>query len=164
MVLYEVEGLDALTSDAYLDRLNNPSPWTARIMSCYRGMHRGFCSILGSFGLGTGHACALIRFKPDPAARVHHWLLKEAMPALPSQPGLGSVHLLRGVSTPSMTNEQRLRGADGRVHSALIVTGYDRAAVEAAAQTIVADKGMAGAEEATLAIYEIGYSLERAEI
>ena len=41
LVLYEVEALTTLTSDAYLARLNNPSPWTSRMMPHYRGMTRG---------------------------------------------------------------------------------------------------------------------------
>src|SRR5258706_1698009 len=46
-VMYEVEQLATLTSDAYLERLNNPSPWTSKMMPHYRGMTRGFCSVAG---------------------------------------------------------------------------------------------------------------------
>lgn len=164
MVLYEVESLGTLTSEAYLERLNNPSPWTTKVMPHYRGMDRGLCSVLGSFGFGTGQACGLVRFKPDAATQVHRWLLEEALPRLPTQPGLGSAHLLQGAAPPSMTNEQRLRGQDGRVHSALLITGYQRSAVEAAAQLTLADLNARGSEEATLAIYEVAYSLARTEI
>jgi hypothetical protein len=164
MVLYEVESLSTLTSAPYLERLNNPSPWTTQVMPHYRGMDRGLCSVLGSFGFGTGHACALIRFKPHAAARAHQWLLEEALPRLPHQPGLGSAHLLQGATPPSMTNEQRLRGQDGQVHSALMITGYDHHAVEAAAQATLAALNARGSEAATLAIYEMAYSLARTEI
>jgi hypothetical protein len=164
MVLYEVESLDTLTSEPYLERLNNPSPWTTKVMPHYRGMDRGLCSVLGSFGLGTGHTCGLIRFKPDPATQVHQWLLRDTLPRLPAQPGLGSAHLLQGVSSPSMTNEQRIRGKDGRVDSALILTGYDGSAVEAAAQAILADLSSKGPEGETLAIYQMAYSLARTEV
>src|SRR3954466_1913838 len=61
-VLYEVESLATLSSDAYLQRLNNPSPWTAKMMKHYRGMTRGFCSVSGSFGVGTGAFSVLMRF------------------------------------------------------------------------------------------------------
>jgi hypothetical protein len=40
MVLYEVAQLATLESPAYLERLNNPTPWTRRIMPSYRGMQR----------------------------------------------------------------------------------------------------------------------------
>src|SRR5437870_1603469 len=60
-VMYEVEELATLTSNAYLERLNNPSPWTSKMMPYYRGMTRGFCSVAGSFGFGIGHAGLMIR-------------------------------------------------------------------------------------------------------
>src|SRR5262249_5515994 len=40
----------------YLTRLNDPTPWTTRMMPYYRGMTRGLCTVLGSFGLGLGSA------------------------------------------------------------------------------------------------------------
>jgi hypothetical protein len=163
-VLYEVESLDTLTSAPYLERLNNPTPWTTKVMPHYRGMDRGLCSVVGSFGFGTGHVCGLIRFKPGPAALVHRWLLTDTLPSLPARTGLGSAHLLQGTSSASMTNEQRLRGEDGRVHSALIVTGYDQSAVETATQAILADLDSKGADGATFAIYQLAYSLAHAEV
>ena len=53
-VTYEVRELATLTSAAYLERLNNPSPWTSKMMKHYRGMTRGFCTVAGSFGSGMG--------------------------------------------------------------------------------------------------------------
>ncbi len=49
------------------------------------------------------------------------------------RPGLGSVHLLKGELAAAMTNEQRIRGADGGVDWALLVTGYRQDAVAALA-------------------------------
>jgi len=40
-VLYEVDRLETLGSRNYLERLNNPSPWTSKMMTCYRAMSRG---------------------------------------------------------------------------------------------------------------------------
>ena len=47
-VMYEVAELSTLVSDAYLQRLNNPSPWTSKVMTRYQGMSRGFCSVTAS--------------------------------------------------------------------------------------------------------------------
>ena len=41
-VVYEVTGIDVLSSALYLERLNNPTPWTSRIMPSFRDMVRGF--------------------------------------------------------------------------------------------------------------------------
>jgi hypothetical protein len=168
MALYEVANLSTLTSEAYLQRLNNPSPWTARIMPHYRGMRRGFCSVLGSFGYGAGHAAALLRFKPAPGSRekLHRRLLQDVLPGLPDLEGLGGAHLLEAALTPPATNEQRIRGADAGVDSALIVTGYDHDAV---AETAHARLGALALEaqdatEVSRALYRFDYSLCRAEI
>ncbi len=136
LVLYEVERLETLASPAYLERLNNPSPWTQKMMPNYRGMTRGLCSVTSSHGHGMGHSGLLIRFKPGPGqdASLATWLHEEMLPGLPGQRGLSSVHLLRSGLTPEMTAEQRIRGADTGVDWALLVTGYERSAVAALAQ------------------------------
>lgn len=126
VVMYEVRQLATLTSKPYLERLDNPSHWTSKMMPFYRGMSRGFCSVTCSLGLGIGHVGLLVRFKPEPGeqAPLREWLHGQALPALVPMPGVGSVHLLEGAVTPAMTNEQRIRGADAGVDWALLITGY----------------------------------------
>jgi hypothetical protein len=167
-VLYEVRELAILTSDAYLKRLNNPSPWTSKMMPHYRGMTRGFCSVTGTFGLGLGHVSLLIRFKPVAGAEsaLRQWLLRDALPQLPARPGVGSVHLLEGAATPGMTNEQRIRGADAGVDWAVLVTGYSQ---DALANLMQAELGTARLEsqDATgvlAALYRMDYSLTAGEL
>lgn len=126
LVLYEVEHLDTLASPAYLERLNDPSPWTRRMMPHYRGMTRGLCTVASSVGLGMGHFGLLIRFRPDgdAGAALERWLADDVMPGLPVRRGLGSAHLLRGALPAPMTSEQRIRGTDAGVDWALLATGY----------------------------------------
>lgn len=168
MVLYEVENLATLSSPAYLARLNNPSPWTTRMMPHYRGMTRGLCNVVGSFGYGQGGAAALIRFTPDAArsAELARWLLGEVLTPLPEQPGLGSAHFLEGAQPAEMTNEQRIRGADGGVASAVIVTGYDSVAVDECAARLCAASGLPahGAGGVDCASYRWSYALTAAEL
>ena len=131
LVVYEVADIAVLTSDAYLARLNNPTLWTTRMMPHYRGMGRGLCSVSGSFGLGVGHYARLVRFAPnaDAAERMRNRLLVDLLPRLPAQRGICSAHLLERAATPAMTNEQRIRGADAGVDWAILVTGYEEAAI-----------------------------------
>lgn len=167
LVLYEVESLATLSSEAYLARLNNPTPWTQKMMPHYRGMNRGLCAVLGSFGLGQGEAAALIRFTPEAssAAALDRWLLEEALPAAARTPGLGSAHLLQGAQAAAMTNEQRIRGADHGVASALIVTGYDSSAVAAHAKSLSAGElSNRGAVDLSCATYRWSYSLASSEL
>ncbi len=163
MVLYEVRDLQTLASEAYLARLDAPSPWTQRMMPFYRGMSRGLCTVLGSVGHGQGGSAALIRFTADEAeaGALQRWLLEEMLPPVPSTDGLGSAHLLRGAQAAAMTNEQRIRGADGSVDSALIVTGYATAAVAAFAERLCAPGQLPahGAREVHSGVYVTHYTL-----
>jgi hypothetical protein len=167
-VLYEVEALAILTSGPYLERLNNPSPWTSKMMPRYRGMTRGFCTVTGSVGFGMGHAGLLIRFSPatETGSSLRGWLLEDVLPRLPSSRGIGSAHLFEGAATPPMTNEQRLRGADAGADWALLVTGYDQ---EALAKLGQADLGHAqldkhGATGVLGAMYRMDYSIMHTEV
>jgi hypothetical protein len=168
LVMYEVQELGTLVSDAYLQRLNHPTPWTAKMMPYYRGMARGLCSVVTSLGKGLGHFGLLTRFSPAPAMEsfLTPWLTEDLLPNLPSRPGLGSVHLFKGAAVPEMTNEQRLRGVDAGVVYALLTTGYDKLSVAALADTELsqAKLGDRGALGATSALYRTEYTLIAQEI
>jgi len=168
LVLYEVQSLQTLASEAYLARLNNPTPWTRKMMPHYRGMTRGLCAVLGSVGHGQGGTAALVRFTSEEskAASLQCWLLDEVLPRVPQLPGFGSAHLLRGAQAAAMTHEQRIRGADRGVDSAIILTGYDGEAVAACARGLCAADALPrrGAAELTSAVYALGYSLASAEV
>ncbi|HZN86686.1 MAG TPA: hypothetical protein VFB53_07865 [Burkholderiales bacterium] len=167
-VMYEVEQLAVLTSQPYLERLNNPSPWTTKIMPSYRGMNRGLCSVAGSFGFGIGHAGLLIRFKARTGAEgsARNRLLQDILPGLPSKPGIGSAHLFEGSLAAPMTNEQRIRGADAGVDSALLVTGYSQDALAALAQAELGNARLEahGASGIAGATYRLDYSLAAREV
>ena len=94
-VLYEVADIDTLASPAYLERLNNPSPWNARMMQHYRGMKRGFCRVTASFGLGLGQVGLLLRFSPRPEEEtgLRQWLCGEVLSGQ-KPPGGGSKTIL----------------------------------------------------------------------
>jgi hypothetical protein len=168
LVLYEVRELAVLASEPYQRRLNDPTPATSRIMTCYRGMSRGFCAVTGSFGLGVGPVGVLIRFKPPTAGvdRLRDWLVTEALPALPPLPGIGAAHLLEGAMTPPMTNEQRIRGSDAAVDWAIVVTGYREDAVArlAGAGPGALPLATQGATEVRYGTYRIDYLLTADEL
>ena len=167
LVLYEVERLETLSSAAYLERLNQPTPWTTKMMPHYRGMIRGLCSVAASAGSGQGHFGLLLRFRaaPGEGSRLDAWLRRELLPSLPMRPGLGSVHLLKGEVAAAMTNEQRIRGADSGVDRALLVTGYRQDAVAALATAELYPQRLEaqGAAGVTAALYRSDYTLVAAE-
>jgi hypothetical protein len=168
MVVYEVQDLQVLASEAYLARLNDPTPWTQRMMPFYRGMRRGLCSVLGSFGHGQGGSAALIRFalQGENQEGARRWLLRQVLPEVPRTPGLGSAHLLVGAQAAAMTNEQRIRGVDRGVDSAVIVTGYDSDAVDAFAKKLCSKDQLPGhsAMEVEFSSYAASYALASSEL
>ena len=166
-VMYEVTDLDVLASPPYLERLNNPSPWTAKMMTQYRGMRRGFCQLTCSHGEGLGQTGALIRFSPaaDKESALRDWLYRELLPPLSSQPGLISAHLFEAASHPTLTTEQRIRGKDAAVDWVLLVTGYDTGQVAniSANALSVEELQSHGATGIVWGIYQMVHSLSDGE-
>src|SRR5258708_17407321 len=66
-VLYEVAHLATMTGGAYLERLNNPTPWARRMMPHHRNMVRSLCVLRAGWGGGAPPAPAAGPVSP-PAA------------------------------------------------------------------------------------------------
>jgi len=122
-VLYEAERLETLTAGKYLERLNNPTPWSLKMMPHHRNMVRSLCEVRATWGGGVPQTLATIRFS-----------LASNLPKLPQGQGLTSAHLLQSVpmaATPQ-TTEQKIRGGDASADWVLLIGGYDTEAVKAA--------------------------------
>jgi hypothetical protein len=168
LVLYEVAELATLTSAAYLERLNSPSAWTAKMMPHYRGMRRGLCTVIGSYGLGVGNLSYVVRFKPQAEFEetLRRWLLQEALPALPPKRGIGSAHFLQRAGAAQMTHEQSIRGPDAGVDSALLLMGYEADALLTVARELLGPPHLErrGAPGAVDGLYRLDYTLTHAEV
>jgi len=125
-VLYEVSEVRVLSDAPYLERLNNPTPWTSRMMTNFRGMVRGFCSVVSHSGAGFGQALLSIRYAPASGreTELREWL-KPMLSGLASRPGVVSSSMLEPAAQPPMTKEQGLRGKDADLPCVLLLTGYD---------------------------------------
>lgn len=141
-VLYEARQLATITAGPYLERLNNPSPWSRRMMPHHRNVVRALCRVRASFGGGVAHAVATLRFSG------------KAKIELPRGKGLTGAHLLQSQPLPAQTAEQKIRGEDASADRVLLICGYDVDAVGAAASE------MSGAlHGAAAALYRVAYSL-----
>lgn len=129
MVTYEVSVPDVGTSQPYLDRLNNPSDWTSKIMPRFRGMTRGFTEVVASVGFGLGNSALVMRFHPEAGREdaVVAWLAENVLPELGTRRGIAGAHVLRPTPPQPMTQEQSLRGADTPLPWLLIVSAYEMA-------------------------------------
>jgi hypothetical protein len=127
LVIYEQEEVGVGTSEAYLERLNHPTPWTASMMPRFRNMMRGFCAVTASAGYGLGNAAVSVRFVPDEGKGpgVREQLARHVFPAVASWRGMASVHLFEPALQPPMTREQAIRGKDKDMTWVVLATGYD---------------------------------------
>jgi hypothetical protein len=135
--LYEVDDLATLTSGPYLERLNDPTPWTQRVLPNVRNNSRTLCRVIASEG-GVGICGFLLtaQLAPRPGGTdaLRAWLIDEILPQLAARPGIITAHLLMGDQAASRTGteEKRLRGtADAIAGWVVMVGGYDVAALEA---------------------------------
>ena len=162
-VMYEVDELATLSSASYLERLNNPSPWTSKMMTHYRGMRRGLCTVIASYGAGLGRLALLLRFTPAAGCEsaLQDWLVGELMPGLPALSGVCSAHLFASALPPAMTREQGIRGNDGAIDWVLLVTGYARESVAHLSDEALS-AGRLAARQATAitsALYQLDHAL-----
>ena len=142
-MMYELDDPATLTGAAYLERLNNPTPWSRKMMPHHRNMVRALCAVRASHGQGLPQAMATVRFSPG-----------KDTPQLPSRKGVTGAALLQSQPMPATTTEQKIRGGDATADWVLLVGGYDAAAVERAA----AELPFPGA---TRGLYRLSYSLAR---
>ena len=167
-VMYEVGELGVLSSPAYLDRLNHPSPWTTKMMPSYRGMRRGLCEIVARAGHGLGGFGLVLRFGVEAhrQAALCDWLAAEMLPALPTQSGLASALLLRSGLQAELTVEQRIRGQDAAVDWALLVTGFARSQVEAVATGVLSPSALAqrGASDVASGTYQLVHCVSNRDL
>lgn len=126
-VIYELDAYETLTSEYYLARLNDPTPWSKKMMPHHRNMVRSQCRVIASHGGGVASVMVTLRLSPQPgredALSAH---LRDALAALPSRPGVTGAHLLQ-TDTPKsgVTTEQRIRGgADAAADWIVLVSGY----------------------------------------
>ena len=167
LVVYEVENVEVLSDAPYLERLNNPTPWTTRMMPNFRGMTRGFCRLAASSGQGLGLAMLSVRLAPLPGREdeLRAWLAAE-FANLASRRGLASAHLLEPAAQPAMTKEQAIRGKDADMPWVVLVSGYSEIVVAKVGEAELADDRLAahGAKGLVRATYRMHGLLTKAEL
>lgn len=142
-MLYEAAEVANIISGPYLERLNNPTPWSRRMMPHHKNMVRSLCLVRASYGGGVAGTMATVRFSPG-----------RDIPQLPSGKGVTGAALLQAQPMTGQTEEQRIRGGDATADWVLLVSGYDAQAVARTAAGFSLPGAAAG-------LYRISYSLSR---
>lgn len=126
-VFYETTDPSVLESEAYLARVNNPSPWTQASMPHYRNTNRLVCTREAYLGVGHG-ACAmtlrLTRAEAEIASKGAGTLARGE--AATKEAGIASVQAwqLDAARTHLPSREKEIRGEpDGSADWIIMLTG-----------------------------------------
>ncbi|WP_347268471.1 hypothetical protein [Paracoccus sp. (in: a-proteobacteria)] len=136
-MMYETETLDTLGSAPYLARLNDPTPWTQRILSEYIAPSRTICRVLRTAGRGVGGWIATFEFGEDKRAAAVDFAGTDWLDAVAKMDGILAAHAVEGdpILGQQPTAEKAFRESrdkDVTVAVALMIEGMDRASTEAA--------------------------------
>ncbi|HSB70484.1 MAG TPA: hypothetical protein VLH58_05660 [Candidatus Methylomirabilis sp.] len=164
--LYEVESPAVLTGAEYLSRLNQPTPWTQRVLPHFRNVSRSLCRLGASLGRSQGGVIATTCFETmaGQEAALGRFLAEQVLPRIFDRPGVVGAHF--GVADRSgseiVTAERKARGSLTLVPGwVVLVEGLSCAAVEQAVRELAAlpERGVQGpVEQAT---YRLECSLAR---
>lgn len=163
-ILYEVARVSVLTGPDYLARLNDPTPWSRKMMPHHLNMVRSLCRLRASVGGLIGGALATVRFSPPRrgARSVTQWLASEVLPPLARRKGIAGACLLQAQqqAVAPRTTEQQIRGQDGTADWVLLVSGYDAGPVGVASDEIRRALAARKAEvNPARGLYALAYSL-----
>jgi hypothetical protein len=169
--MYEVEDLATLTSRPYLDRLNDPTPWTQRALGHFRDNNRTLCRVAASIGNGVcGNLLTMqLSVAPGRGDELRSWLTAEILPALVREPGVLGAHYLEGdvAASRTETEEKRLRkGADAIADRVILVGGYDADALETVGSTTLSPAALEahGAARSQAAVYRLLHCITEADL
>jgi hypothetical protein len=109
---YETERPETLESAAYIARLNDPTPWTRRVVAHFQEMSRTICDVVASLGRGEGAWLEAIQLQAADDATLQSAFEARVLPELIAEHGVCGVHLLRGRRPAGRTYsaEEKLRG------------------------------------------------------
>jgi hypothetical protein len=147
-IRYELTNPAVLASDAYLARLNAPTPWTRRIMLMLGNFIRGGGLVLAEAGVGHGGIVAVLRLDDLPAGSPGALVQR-----LVAQDRIARAELLEtdAEATSIETNEKSLRGRDKSFAGLLLIEGAD----ERALATTVASAGHQAAGNLYAQIFQL---------
>lgn len=168
-VMYELAEYGTLTSEGYLARLNNPTPWSTKMMPHHRGMVRSQCKVLQSTGGGSGRFTLTLRLSPVAGreADLREYLAGVAS-AFVKRPGGVACHLLQ-TETPQIaaTREQQIRGGgDAAADWVLVAGAYSRESLEALRVSELGESALPeqGARAGSISgVYQLAYTATAAD-
>ena len=111
ITLYEAGSAEAFESEAYLERLSNPTPWTRSILPTFLATERMISSVVASSGEGRGGALAVLRLWGGGEAHDDTALRYLAANVAAKREAIACV-VARSTGVRQETEEKRLRSGD----------------------------------------------------
>jgi len=138
LTLYEASDMDVLIGPDYLQRLNNPTPFSRKVGPLARNNSRGVCHVVKSISeQATGSALALIRFFCTNASALDQ-CLSQLEPALLRMNGIYGVHWCNTNKTASTIEVEEKKNREIFIpESIILVEGSQVPNVLSAAEMIV---------------------------
>ncbi len=126
-IWYRLANADVVDSAAYLERLNNPTSWSRRIMPILENFGRGGGAVVASAGVETGAFLLVVGFNEIPPEADRLVLDAKA------EPKVSAAHLLVTDSKKSeiRTNERDLRTSHSSFAALLVVESQSEKALHA---------------------------------
>jgi len=139
LTLYEVDSMEVLRGQDYLNRLNNPTPLTRRTVTHIRNISRSLCRVAASFGCGQGGLMMTwgLEAAEGQEESLLPYLRRGALPSVFERAGVLGAHF--GVADRSgseiMTEERKARGIHTLVPGLVVlVEGISAAALQSAVE------------------------------
>jgi hypothetical protein len=137
-ILYELDNSAIVASPQYLDRLNNPTPWSQRIMPILGGFRRGGGRLVAeSAGKGAGTFVAVLRFDDHLPFFFEGVAAQDFVELLANVDMISRVRIfsVAGDSTQINTREKSMRrGDESSFGGFLIIEGVNEDSVSKAVQ------------------------------
>jgi hypothetical protein len=129
-ILYELEAPEVLDGEAYLARLNAPTPWSQRIMPKLGNFMRGGGVMIARAGRGEGATIMALRVETLPENPV------ELAQAIVACDGIAAVQIgaTDEARTSVPTAEKGMRKDEGFFSGLLLIEALDAASLQAALQ------------------------------
>lgn len=168
--MYELDVYDTLTSPHYLARLNDPTPWSVKMMPHHRNMVRSQCRVVETYGGGMARYMVTTRLSPRTAdTNALSARLGSILAELVTVRGITGCHLLQ-TQTPQVatTLEQTIRGGiDPAADWVLLFSGYDAETVSEVHSTRFNPNALAaiGAQPGHLtSFYNLSFTIARHDL
>jgi hypothetical protein len=138
--LYEANDAAVLTGEQYLDRLNNPTPWTREATKAFRNTSRGVCETVHSEGPGDGGLLATLRLDSEVGRAAElSTHIRAVLSDIVLTPGICGAHLcVADASASSIETTERKGREVGVPNWIVMIEGSSAGAVDAATDRLLA--------------------------